>query len=231
MTVKESPLNRRPVRIATVAVASLLALLALGSPALAHTEIDVDNPQGGAADVTMSVTAEAESESAGIASVRMVLPTGIAPAQASLASGPSGWTITATADGFTVAGTPLPVHTDAKFVVKLAQLPPAGGVLTFKTLVTYTDGKVDRWIEEPSASNPSPPNPAPTVSVRPGAATPPPAPATSGQPSTGPAATSSAAARSGGGNGVLWLAVVAVLVVAALLAGALVLRRRRQATG
>jgi hypothetical protein len=90
----------------------VVGVLLLGSPAFAHTEIEVDNPQGGATGVTMTVTAEAENDSAGIASVRMVLPAGITPAQVSLVSGPTGWTLTPGPDGFTVAGAPLAVKTD-----------------------------------------------------------------------------------------------------------------------
>jgi hypothetical protein len=229
---EESALSRRLIRTATVAVTAGLALLVLGSPAWAHTEIEIDNPQGGATGVTMTVNAEAESDSAGIASVQMALPAGIAPAQVSLTSGPAGWTLTQGADGFTVAGAALPVHKDAKFVVKLAQLPPAGGVLVFKTLVTYSNGKVDRWIEEPTPSNPNPPDPAPTVSVRPGAAvatSAPPSTAPAASPTTGPATPTSATAQpaASGGNGLVWLVVTGVLVLAALAGTLFALRRRR----
>jgi hypothetical protein len=220
-------------RVLLVAVAAVLGVLSLGSPAFAHTEIEVDNPQGGATGVTMTVTAEAENDSAGIASVRIVLPTGIAPAQVSLVGGPAGWTLTPTPDGFTVAGTPLAVKTDAKFAVKLAQLPAAGGVLVFKSLVTYTNGDVDRWIEEPTADNPSPKNPAPTVSVRPGAAVPSSAPPT--VPSSSPVASPSAYATPAApapksSNGAVWWILGAVLVLA-VAGGAVFLLRRRSSRG
>ncbi len=222
-------MRRVPARTAAVAVAGVLGVLLLGSPAYAHTEIEVDNPQGGATNVTMTVTAEAENDSAGIASVRMVLPAGIAPAQVSLASGPAGWTLTPGSDGFTVAGTPLAVKTDAKFAVKLAHLPPAGGVLVFKSLVTYTNGDVDRWIEEPTTGNPSPKNPAPTVSVRPGAVVP--SATAAASPSASPVASPSAfvtptAAAQKTSNGTVWWIVGAVLVLAVAAATVFLLRRR-----
>jgi Domain of unkown function (DUF1775) len=215
-------------RVLFVTVAAVLGVLLLGGPAFAHTEIEVDNPQGGATGVTMTVTAEAENDSAGIASVRIVLPAGITPAQVSLVSGPAGWTLTPGSDGFTVAGTPLAVHTDAKFAMKLAQLPPAGGVLVFKSLVTYTNGDVDRWIEEPSTDNPSPRNPAPTVRVRPGAAVPSSAPAS---PSASPVASPSAfvtptAATGRSGSRTVWWVVGAVLALAVVAVAGFLLRRR-----
>jgi hypothetical protein len=224
---QECPLTRTPVRTAVGAVLGLAAVLLFASPAWAHTEIEIDNPQGGATNVTMTVNAEAENDSAGIRSVQMQLPAGITPAQVTLSSGPAGWTLAPDATGFTVSGAPLPVKTDAKFVVKLAQLPPAGGILTFKTLVTYTDGKVDRWVEEPTTDNPSPKEPAPQVSVKPGVVVAPP----SGTPSpTAPATTTAASAaatpKSSDSTGTVWLIVVALVVLAALVAGGLLWRRR-----
>jgi hypothetical protein len=224
--------NRALVRTTLGAVAGVLAVLLLASPAWAHTEIEIDHPQGGATDVTMRVTSEAENSSAGIASVQMQLPAGISPAQVTLVSGPAGWTLTRTSDGFTVSGAPLTVKTDAKFTVKLAQLPPAGGVLVFKTLVTYTDGKVDRWIEEPSAGNPSPKDPAPTVSVRPGARPPSTSPSSAAPSAPASAApdtpvSSPVAAGSGGGGTTLWWIVGGVVVLVALATVVQVLRRRR----
>src|SRR5206468_3353957 len=139
----------------------LAATLAFAAPAFAHTEVELDQPQAGAANVSMSVTAEAENDRAGILSVQMVLPEGMAPADVSLVSGPAGWTLTQTANGFTVAGKPLRTGTDAKFVVRLAKIPETATTLAFKTLVNYADGKVDRWIEVPSPQNPKPDSPAP----------------------------------------------------------------------
>jgi hypothetical protein len=223
-------LTRTPVRVVAGAVVGLAAVLLFASPAWAHTEIEIDNPQGGATNVTMTVNAEAENDSAGIRSVQMQLPAGITPAQVTLSSGPAGWTLTPDAQGFTVTGTPLPVKTDAKFVVKLAQLPPAGGILTFKTLVTYTDGKVDRWIEEPTTGNPSPQNPAPQVSIKPGAVTTSPSatPSATVSPTTAP--TSAAATpKSASSTSPVWLIVIALVVLAALGTAGLLWRRRRSA--
>jgi hypothetical protein len=215
-------------RVATVLLGVVVVLLGWGAAGWAHAEVEIDNPVGGATNVTMRVTAEAESSSAGIASVRMVLPAGIDPAAVTLTSGPSGWKLTPGSDGFTVAGAALRVKTDAKFAVKLAALPAAGGVLAFKTLVTYSDGTVDRWIEVPSGSN-TPPNPAPTVSVRPGAAPAPPAspsPAASVAPSPSLDSPSPATADPAGGSGATpWIIAIVAVVVVAGAAAALLARR------
>lgn len=211
------------LRSALAVAAGVVVATMVASPAWAHTEIEIDNPVGGATNVTMSVTSEAENPAAGIASVRMQLPAGISPAQVSLLTGPAGWTLTTTSDGFTVAGAPLAKGTDATFAVKIARLPAAGGVLFFKTLVTYTDGKVDHWIEEPTAANPTPQEPAPSVSVPAGATVAAPAPSVE---ATTPA-TTPAAAKSSGGAGVAWLVGLGALVLVAAAAAVVAVRRRR----
>jgi len=226
-------LNRTAARLGTVTLAALAALactLAVAAPAFAHTEIELDNPQAGATNVTMNVTAEAENDGAGIVSVRLVLPDGIAPTDASLVSGPAGWTLTQGTDGVTVAGAALKIGTDAKFTVRLAQLPATASVLVFKSLVTYQDGKVDRWIEVPGPSNLKPDHPAPVVSLRPAPVVATSAPPTTGAPSPTPSAPTSVAPRAAankGGTGLGWLIAVLVVLVAAAAVGYVVVRRRR----
>jgi uncharacterized protein YcnI len=150
-------------RVVTVALAALAGVLVIAAPAAAHTEIELDNPTAGASNVTLSVNAEAESEKAGIASVAVQLPPGLAPAQVSLVSGPAGWALTPTADGYQVAGAALKTGVDAAYKVKIARLPDTPGPLTFKTVVTYGNGDADSWIGAPDADNP-----APTVTLKPG---------------------------------------------------------------
>ena len=79
----------------------------------------------------------------------------------SLASGPAGWALTPTADGYDVTGPPLAPGTDVEFGITIEQLPADATVLVFKTLVRYTDGAEDAWIEEPTADNPEPAEPGP----------------------------------------------------------------------
>jgi hypothetical protein len=209
-------------RIAAVGLATA-ASLSLAAPALAHTQASLDNAHAGATNAMLSLNAEAESTTAGIAKLDVTLPGGIAPDQVSLASAPQGWTFARTAEGFTVSGAPLGVGTDAKASLRIATLPGAPTLLAFKTLVTYADGKVDRWIEVPTAAAPSPPNPAATVSLEPAGAG---ATATSAaagnivspnaakkhNPSPAAAAGTSRTATT-----LLWVIVGALLVLAALL--------------
>lgn len=216
---------------AVIAGAVTGALLAV--PAWAHVEVSADNPQAGARNVTVTFDGEAESNTAGIASEQVVLPAGIKPSDVTLAKAPAGWTLTATADGFTVAGKALPVGEDATFSVVIAQLPSDATELVFKTLETYGDGSISRWIEIPEAGKPEPENPAPVLKLQPAAA---PA-ATTAAPTTPAAATTPAssssapvAAATTGSAAGWWIAAAVVVVLAAIAAWLLLARRRRQAS-
>jgi Domain of unkown function (DUF1775) len=220
---------RTCARIAAAGVAAL-ALIAVAAPALAHTQATIDNPQAGATNVVLSLNAEAESTTAGIKSLDVTLPDGITPAQVSLVTGPNGWTFARTDRGFTLAGTALPVGTAAKASLRIAQLPATATLLAFKTLVTYNDGKVDRWIEVPSSAAPSPPNPAATVSLKPAAS-----PTATGAPTNtlvspgavarGAASPADTAPTSKSDTTLLWVIVGAGLVLLVLI-GVLLWRRR-----
>jgi hypothetical protein len=207
----------------------------LAVPAWAHVEVSADNPQAGARNVTVTFDGEAESNKAGIASEQVVLPAGIKPSDVTLAKAPTGWTLTATADGFTVAGKALPIGQDATFSVVIAQLPSDATELVFKTLETYGDGSISRWIEIPEAGKPEPENPAPVLKLQPAAApaaTTPAAAPTTPAAATTPASSSSApvAAAATGSAAGWWIAAAVVVVLAAIAAWLLLARRRRQAS-
>ena len=178
------PLRRPlPARLGVVAAATLTASLALTTAAFAHVEVEADKPQALAEDVTLTFTSEAESDSAGFTSVRVVLPKGLAPADVSLAEGPKGWKLKPTADGYEVSGPKLATGTDAVHKVTVEQLPDAKE-LAFKAVETYSDGDVSRWIELPTGG-PEPEQPAPLLKLK---------PAAPGKPtSPSPSATASAA--------------------------------------
>ena len=220
--------HRALLRPLTVAVGALTAVLLLAAPADAHTEITLDNPTAGATHVTLSVSAEAESTKAGIANVAVQLPTGITPGQVSLASGPAGWTLTATSDGYQVAGPTLKTGVAAAYQIIISKLPATPGVLTFKTVVTYGNGDTDSWIGAPGADNP-----APTVTLTPAAGA-------SGTPGVGASASASsrpaaafgtpgAAEPATGGGWPAWATWLIILVVlAAAVATVPLMRRRRE---
>jgi uncharacterized protein YcnI len=213
----------------TVGAVAGFAVLGLAGPALAHVEVSADKTTAGAENVTLTFDGEAESTSAGIASERVVLPAGIDPAGVTLVSAPAGWTYTRTADGFTVGGKALKVGTDAVWKVKIAKLPDGETRLSFKTLETYGDGKVSRWIEIQEAGKEEPDNPAPLITLKPGPST----PATSAAPSAVPSAASAAPASAAAidqlaeDSGSTWWIWAIIAVVLAAIAGFSLLRTRR----
>ena len=89
-------------------------------------------------------------------------------AAVTLVKAPAGWTFTRGADGFTVGGKALKVGADAEWKVRIAKLPDGQTRLSFKTLETYGDGKVSRWIEIHKEGEDEPDNPAPLVTLKPG---------------------------------------------------------------
>jgi uncharacterized protein YcnI len=224
----------RIVRRATaLAVAVGLVIVAWAAPAAAHVEVEADNPQAGATNVTVSFSAESESRSAGIVSLEVALPEGITVDQITLISGPSGWTLSASSLGYLVSGPVLPVGTDAAYKIRIAQLPSTAETLPFKTLQTYSDGRIDRWIDVPTAAVPDPDKPAPVLKLT-GAVPAPPVTSAAVTPtaaSTSAAATStaaqSAATSESGSNAGWWLAAIVVLVLGVASAVWMV-RRRRQ---
>jgi uncharacterized protein YcnI len=196
--------------------AAVVALMMTAAPAAAHVEVSADKAQAGATEVTVSFSAESESPTLGIVSLQVSLPAGIAPTDVTLGSGPTGWTLTPQPDGYTVAGPALPAGEDAKYQVKIARLPADATSLAFKTLQTYSDGRVDRWIEIPQGGA-EPENPAPVLTLAPAA------PATP----TPTATTVAAAPAADSGSSVwVWLAIGAVVLIALVGLG-LWWRRRR----
>lgn len=179
-----------------VLVAATVAMIATGTgPAAAHAEVTASDSRALAENVTLSFVSEAESDAAGIEELRIVLPKGIAPGTVALKEAPKGWKLAATADGYTVGGTALAAGTDAEHSITVRQLPDAKS-LAFKTVETYGDGKISRWIEVPGDGQ-QVENPAPVLELKeaaPGAELI--APSPSPEPSTG-APSSSAAAGPG----------------------------------
>lgn len=224
-----------------VAAALAAGLLLLGAaPASAHVEATAgDGAQAGDGPVTVAFVAEAESSTAGIASTKTQLPAGVLPEWVSLAAGPPGWTLITTADGYEVGGAALAPGTNAEYTVSIGQLPADRTELTFKTLVRYTDGQEDAWIEDPTPGNPEPQHPAPVVTVAPAAApaattAPSSAPASSAPASSAPASsapatpTTSAQADAASDDGTPgWAIALGVLAVALVLVGGLWVWRMR----
>ncbi|WP_027343696.1 DUF1775 domain-containing protein [Hamadaea tsunoensis] len=230
-------------RIAAGVAGVVIGGVALAGSAFAHVEVEGKPAQALAKNAQVSFSAEAENGSAGIKSVRVVLPTGIAPADVTYVSGPAGWTFAATADGYTVSGKALAVHKDAAYAIKIRQLPAAASV-AFKTLVTYDNNAVDRWIELPTAGDPSPDHPAPLLKLAAAApgASPEPAvlisPSAAASPSTESATVPSpsttadkaaAEANSPAGTSVATWVIIGAFAVVAVALGTVLGRRRAAA--
>lgn len=231
-------------RAAVVLVAGAAAVLTAAGPAFAHVEVDAAPSRALATDALLTMTAEAESSSAGISGVRIQLPSGLLPTDLKLASGPAGWKLTGSAAVVDVTGSALPVGRSLKLGLRVRQLP-AGSQLVLKTVQSYADGKQDAWIDVPSDSVPDPDQPAPVVKLQaaapgatpvPRATTPAPttaAPSTTVAPTTA-APTSSApavaepAADEENGSGAAWL-FGGVLIGVVLLGGIVFAASRKAA--
>jgi hypothetical protein len=208
-------------------------VLGLAAPALAHVEVSADKTTVGATDVTLSFNGEAENPGGGIQSERVVLPTGITPSSVTLVKAPAGWKFTRNGDGFTVAGKALKTGADAVWSVKIAKLPDGRKTLDFKTLETYGNGDVSRWIEIQQPGQAEPDNPAPQLKLTGGssaaASSAPATAATTDVATTAPTTTAAAApASSDGGSSTWWIWVIVVVVVVAA-GGFFILRRRAAA--
>jgi len=228
--------SRRAVLTATM---TLALAWAVAPPASAHVEVSAEGAQAGTGPATLVFSAESESNTVGIVSMKTQLPAGIAPADVTLATGPAGWALTPTADGFELAGPDIGPGVKAEYSITVAQLPADATELTFPTLQRYADGREDAWIEPVTQAVPEPENPAPVLAVAP-------APASDTAPSTAattPASTETPAATptvdvqtedavegtaqdSGVGTPVIAGTVVVVIALIGALAWAVSRRRR-----
>jgi hypothetical protein len=113
----------------------------------------------------------------------MVLPAGITADDLSLLSAPDGWRLSATPDGYNVGGPPLEIGESAAYRVNVARLPANTTRLAFRTVQTYSDGRIEpdnrlavlilAPAPRPAAPRPAP-SPPPAQVSRPPAAVPPP---------------------------------------------------------
>ena len=153
--------HRTARRLSTLTGVAATAVLVTAGPAAAHVEVESDRAQALAENAEISFDAESESDAAGITSIRVVLPEGIAPADVTYGKGPKGWKLTAGDDGYTVEGPAVKVGENAEYSIVVRQLPDAKE-LAFKTLQTYGDGSIDRWIELDGGGE----NPAPVLKLK-----------------------------------------------------------------
>ncbi|MFE9650798.1 DUF1775 domain-containing protein [Streptomyces sp. NPDC006365] len=162
---------RRVGALGGLTAAAVAVAVATAGPAAAHADVEAEGARALDRNVALTFHAESESGSAGISKLEVVLPKGIAPGDVTYKEGPDGWKLTPTDRGYTVSGPKLAVGEDAEYVVTVRQLPDAKS-LVFKTVQSYSDGKVDRWIEVDDTSGSDGHghgNPAPRLDLKPAA--------------------------------------------------------------
>ncbi|MER5225359.1 DUF1775 domain-containing protein [Streptomyces flaveus] len=162
---------RRVGALGGLTAAAFAVAVATAGPAAAHADVEAEGARALDQNVALTFSAESESASAGISKLEVILPKGIAPGDITYKEGPDGWKLTPTDRGYTVSGPKLDVGEDAEHVVTVRQLPDAKS-LAFKTVQSYSDGKVDRWIEldeEESSDGHGHGHPAPRLDLKPAA--------------------------------------------------------------
>jgi hypothetical protein len=182
---------------------------ALAAPAWAHVSVGADPAQPGVANV-VEFRAAAESKTAGITKLEIVADPAIPADLVTLVEGPTGWKVgTGSSGGFALEGPTLPVGQDADVKVRVTSLPAAPQIV-FKVLESYSDGKIDRWIELAGPDGKEPESPAPILKLGAGVQT---AALDEGDEEHPEAAAGETLARTGSGSDML-LAVAGLLLIA-----------------
>ncbi|MDQ0764510.1 YcnI family protein [Streptomyces canus] len=169
------------------ALAAAAVLTAAGA-ASAHVTVHPDSYAKGATDGALTFRVPGESDTASTTKVQLFLPTDH-PLLGVLVSPHDGWTakvtdtrlktpvktddgtITDAVSEITWTGGKIGPGQYEDFDVAFGQLPDDTAQLTFKTLQTYSDGKVVRWIEEAAQGDEEPENPAPVLKLTAGGTT------------------------------------------------------------
>ena len=175
------------VRRIVAASALVIGFVVAGAiPAWAHVTIAPESAAKGGSDVEIAFRVPNEEDAASTTKVDIAIPTDH-PLASVLAQAVPGWTAT-------VQTTKLakPIHTDdgdvndavsevtwtassaatgikpgqfGRFEILAGQLPGDTGSLTFRTIQTYSNGDVVRWIEVQTAGGPEPDHPAPVLQL------------------------------------------------------------------
>jgi len=170
---------RRAVTVVALAAAGVLAAAGAAS---AHVTVHPDSYAKGATDGVLTFRVPDEEDNAATTKVQVFLPTDH-PVLGALVTPQDGWTakvtttelktpvktddgsITEAVSEITWSGGRIGPGQYQDFNVAFGQLPDNTGELTFKTLQTYSDGKVVRWIEETQEGQDEPENPAPVLKL------------------------------------------------------------------
>ncbi len=203
-------------RAGAVVVLSGLAVLAAAGVASAHVTVHPESYAKGATDGVLTFRVPNEEDAAFTSKVQVFLPTDH-PVLGVLVHPQDGWkpkvtttklrapvktddgTVTEAVSQITWTGGKIGAGEYEDFDVAFGELPDNTDQLTFKTLQTYSDGKVARWIEAPSGGEEAE-NPAPTLKLTEGGEEAP-APAAAKGAATGTVRTAAADGSDGTARG------------------------------
>ncbi|MFF7051604.1 YcnI family protein [Streptomyces griseorubiginosus] len=174
---------RTTLRRASAATAlAAVGVLAAAGVASAHVTVHPESYAKGATDGVLTFRVPNEEDTASTTKVQVYLPTDH-PVLGVLVSPRDGWsakvtstrlktpvktddgTITDAVSEITWTGGHIDAGQFEDFDVAFGQLPDDTGQLAFKTLQTYSDGKTVRWIEQATAGDDEPENPAPVLKL------------------------------------------------------------------
>jgi uncharacterized protein YcnI len=179
MSTTRTTTLRRPGVVVALAAAGVLTAAGVAS---AHVTVHPESYAKGATDGVLTFRVPNEEDTAGTTKVQVFLPTDH-PVLGVLVSPHDGWTakvtntklrtpvktddgtITDAVSEITWTGGRIGAGQFEDFDVAFGQLPDDAGQLTFKTLQTYSDGKIVRWIEEAESGGDEPENPAPVLKL------------------------------------------------------------------
>ncbi|MFD7757681.1 YcnI family protein [Streptomyces sp. NPDC059757] len=174
-------------RAGTVAALAAAGVLTAAGVAFAHVTVHPDSYAKGATDGVLTLRVPNEEDTADTTKVQVFLPTDH-PVLGVLVTPQDGWTakvtttrlktpvktddgtITDAVSQITWSGGRIRSGEYQDFDVAFGQLPDDTDQLGFKTLQTYSDGKVVRWIEETQKGAEEPENPAPVLKLTAGTA-------------------------------------------------------------
>ncbi|MFD4602813.1 YcnI family protein [Streptomyces sp. NPDC058464] len=169
-------------RAATVTALAAASVLVAAGVASAHVTVHPESYAKGATDGVLTFRVPNEEDTASTTKVQVYLPTDH-PVLGVLVTPQDGWTakvtttklktpvktddgtITEAVSEVTWTGGKIGAGQYQDFDVAFGQLPEDTDQLTFKTLQTYSDGKVVRWIEEAQSGDDEPENPAPVLKL------------------------------------------------------------------
>ncbi|MER5471475.1 YcnI family protein [Streptomyces sp. NPDC002685] len=176
-----SPMSTTLRRTGTVAALTTAGVLAAGGAAFAHVTVHPESYAKGATDGLLSFRVPNEEDTASTTKVQIFLPTDH-PVLGVLVTPQAGWTakvttvklkkpiktddgtITNAVSEITWTGGRIRHGEFQDFDVAFGQLADDTDQLSFKTLQTYSDGTVARWIEEAKGGE-EPENPAPVLAL------------------------------------------------------------------